>query len=777
MRLLLTFAVSIAFLHGGMFVRNVLSYLPPLLPSSFASPMVPDKNSTLRCKGGPQQSSTNFYCWYAFEIGTQKFELLNGTKDDGQVITRNIAPYCSGKRKAREHCSFNGFSFGARTIPNRYIDDWDGKNLSRPMVLYDVFYMCCWSIKACKHMLKKSENAIILQLQLNAMEHLPKLPHEWINHGRPSLRCLTPDGTLMGYIKGVHTCFFMLEKNSNVTIYSGPLLFNRIDQRYQTAHRHSIHLILACNECHFNKAASESFAELEKNSLARLASQQKLCATKGSMRKETELRDGECWQYVSMYDYALYCCCYPDKHSTYSHCAFSSSVKQLYYPAVNIPIWQDKAHLHSAVIVKNGKPLERETVYEKDWSNTDLLHDWIYRDFIYSRPDGNLSSETLAQTRLWHCAHGKLILQAKSGRVTSQLTRVFRTSLPDRSSHCLNVVSVDFNDGMMKASTQFMPACSNYIYSYQMQVFSMLPPKDLWCFTFFQLSSRKPISIMFDINAFTADRNISYVPMKLSDCGHTLQVVHEAIYCVCRKDRSQTKQFCEKNLKPTAAMKQRRKCFVGAQRKSDHFLFNNTSAGEVLVDDVPLCYMLIHLQNNKFSFKLGAVDAEYSAILSRFHLQHRRMQFFRSDHGYALINVCKASSEGCNSESELGSLKRLLASKHQKSLKRTRKACRTSLYSETECTNHAGCFMYRNYYNNSLNIMGCMDRIESLAVSNPFYAGLKLCSRVRLFNSESQYECYGVESMNGTLCCCLNNCPDEVLEKFRTAGYSPARAR
>ncbi|VDM43928.1 unnamed protein product [Toxocara canis] len=83
----------------------------------------------------------------------------------------------------------------------------------------------------------KDWRSMMLSLQMTALMNMPKSPHEWENYGEASSRCLTSDGTLTGYIKGVHTCFFLLDKNSETTLYAGPLMFNRIDQLHQTSER------------------------------------------------------------------------------------------------------------------------------------------------------------------------------------------------------------------------------------------------------------------------------------------------------------------------------------------------------------------------------------------------------------------------------------------------------------------------------------------------------------------------------------------------------------
>ncbi|VDM44455.1 unnamed protein product [Toxocara canis] len=405
---------------------------------------------------------------------------------------------------------------------------------------------------------------MMLALQMTALMNMPKSPHEWENYGEASSRCLTSDGTLMGYIKGVHTCFFLLDKNSETTLYAGPLMFNRIDQLHQTSEREETargvasrgflysgsltpqnskkmlsiqvapsksqrvtsvikkvrieddgkkvrhskrsrrtvskqrsevlsalkenseqaqhempwrsHRALQVGVQHyevprtyrnqmiisgiegsisrssgivytshnftettsrtgleerirlgstydkdqpFDKANQENAETLlehdqgrapnlnrkqraeipvhgerpygrarrrssswtRRTSLAALAKEGKLCATKAEMRTAGQLNNGECWKFLSLSEYTVYCCCYRQKKG-HLNCAFTSSTTELAYPKTNVPVWQKTASLHASIPMETdeGRPI--------------LAREWIYRDFIYSKPKALISLRT-----------------------------------------------------------------------------------------------------------------------------------------------------------------------------------------------------------------------------------------------------------------------------------------------------------------------------------------------------------------------------------------------
>ncbi|VDM44456.1 unnamed protein product [Toxocara canis] len=54
----------------------------------------------------------------------------------------------------------------------------------------------------------------------------------------------------------------------------------------------------------------------------------------------------------------------------------------------------------------------------------------------------------MEQRRLWHCANGKLTLKPDDGQVPKNFTRVWRSSLPQRSTHCLTNINIHFSRTM-----------------------------------------------------------------------------------------------------------------------------------------------------------------------------------------------------------------------------------------------------------------------------------------------------------------------------------------
>ncbi|VDM50282.1 unnamed protein product [Toxocara canis] len=62
-----------------------------------------------------------------------------------------------------------------------------------------------------------------------------------------------------------------------------------------------------------------------------------------------------------------------------------------------------------------------------------------------------------------------------------------------------------------------------------------------------------------------------------------------------------------------------------------------------------------------------------------------------------------------------------------------------------------------------------------MSIRRPFYDGLRICSQANLMSMHIGHECYGVDQMDGIVCCCIKECPADLFEKFHTLGYSPAQ--
>ncbi|KAL3994409.1 hypothetical protein ACH3XW_21625 [Acanthocheilonema viteae] len=324
------------------------------------------------------------FCWWAIDIiaVSENFNLFYNGRSE--MIENNIKELCNATNQ-----SHYGISFVDVTM---YFEDQFINNLA------EVSYYCC---NNCTQYKKYSKKQVIEDLLDNyykkRLEPLADTDRHCFN---------TFDDKVKNIVDNA-PCIFVLNANSLMKVYSGPMLWNNID------------IFVLYPRDDFN-----TIIEMFRNGRA-------------CNKNDNGIGDGQCLKLEAEEAYFIFCCCWSNPFD----CTYDSRIKVDIEK--NKQIWLELAQTRNPEIA-----LRMEAIY---FGNKDIQ--WSYHDFIYSSPKNSSRKDIvpgLNEPR-YYCS--RLISYTSSDHlIPTSVTwkRLKVNELPLRYRFCKFTISLHFQNDKAK---------------------------------------------------------------------------------------------------------------------------------------------------------------------------------------------------------------------------------------------------------------------------------------------------------------------------------------
>uniref|UniRef100_A0A8R1TK23 Kringle domain-containing protein n=1 Tax=Onchocerca volvulus TaxID=6282 RepID=A0A8R1TK23_ONCVO len=707
------------------------------------------KLELVRCDGGKNHS----FCWWAVDIvaTARKPHLYHNGKS--AMIENNINRICNAANHSRYGISFVDVSL------------FDGENIK---ILAEVSYYCC---KNCSEFKRYDEQKKIENL----------LDHYYKKRLEPLLDtdkyCFNINSDKEKNIVDDAPCIFILNHNSKMKVYSGPMLWNQIDQTiFKIRHLRAIDPQMTC--------LSRKIRKDDINSLASL-----FRIDNGCNNISTIGTDEKCWQVPG--EYFVFCCCWSNPFN----CTYSPKTELI--TEKNKEIW-----LKLAKIRNPKSALETQSII-------------FGNKFLFAESKGADTIPGLNEPR-YHCLHIQFL---KGEKFLYNWIVINPEKIQSRYRFCTLTIAVSFQNNKIKSNKKVIdPNPKGSKGSWQLIISDIFDKSEIRPFTscYHQSSAYLRVGLVgaaecvrsFDFQSrteiFMNERKLirytlAQQSMLTSDRKRNLTctIYHthplEDPYCHLNTSFESERtifQYYSCTCETKNINAQSEQCDVGSDaqifspkdwNRPTCFFTNTTDrrplyifGKEIPMDsfqeisehktiETPICVMALSISNFGLFYRLHTFHYPHFQLENG--IAARRFSVTKEKSFSTYTTLCNSNRTiSCNNKIDL--IRHLLTYVihiHSKT-KIPQSYDRCTVFENTKrierCSSSLGCYSF-NRLDKGKVMTGCVDRIPALVRKLPNLSPLAWCRQITY--QENRYRCRAYKgttnlTTSGILCCCQKDC-------------------